>query len=151
MLSIPVNVKVVTTIQQDQEKETIEEESVGKLYGEEERYFLRYSMNEGQESEVQTTLKLEPNQLTIIRQGSVTMRHSFILGEVGRSWYTTPYGRMEMTTMTTQLEYDGKAGSQASHLLQSLLITYQLWLAGQEAGQFRIAIQVLSQPSSRLM
>ena len=97
----------VKSVQRDinGEDTTVELVSTG-MYGERNGvYYIRYeeSSTTGLDG-VKTTIKVHPDSIILLRTGSVSMRHQYVRGEERDTVYETPFGPIEMSLTTHELD-----------------------------------------------
>ena len=120
-----------------QEPEEIELTVHGKLYFRGGSVFISYeeSAMTGMEN-TRTTLKVEPGRVEIIRTGKNHSRLCFQEGLRHESPYRTPYGLLQLATVTHHLvTHMGQEGG-------TLEIRYQVELEGQLASENHLQIEV---------
>lgn len=120
-----------------QEPEEIELTVHGKLYFRGGSVFISYeeSAMTGMEN-TRTTLKVEPGRVEIIRTGKNHSRLCFQEGLRHESLYHTPYGLLQLATVTHHLvTHMGQEGG-------TLEIRYQVELEGQLASENHLQIEV---------
>lgn len=100
-----------------------------------ESYILRYEEGEAKQT-VQTTVKIQPSEVKLIRHGFQKMNHRFVPGKTTQSVYQTPFANMAMETETTELvwAWHGDAGS--------LTLSYRLTLGGQYVDDLTLQIRL---------
>ena len=120
-----------------QEPEEMELTVHGKLYFRGGSVFISYeeSAMTGMEN-TRTTLKVEPGRVGIIRTGKNHSRLCFQEGLRHESPYRTPYGLLQLATVTHHLvTHMGQEGG-------TLSIRYQVELEGQLASENHLQIEV---------
>ena len=120
-----------------QEPEEMELTVHGKLYFRGGSVFISYeeSAMTGMEN-TRTTLKVEPGRVEIIRTGKNHSRLCFQEGLRHESLYRTPYGLLQLATVTHHLvTHMGQEGG-------TLSIRYQVELEGQLASENHLQIEV---------
>ncbi len=120
-----------------QEPEEMELTVHGKLYFRGGSVFISYeeSAMTGMEN-TRTTLKVEPGRVEIIRTGKNHSRLCFQEGLRHESPYRTPYGLLQLATVTHHLvTHMGQEGG-------TLSIRYQVELEGQLASENHLQIEV---------
>ena len=120
-----------------QEPEEMELTVHGKLYFRGGSVFISYeeSAMTGMEN-TRTTLKVEPGRVEIIRTGKNHSRLCFQEGLRHESPYRTPYGLLQLATVTHHLvTHMGQEGG-------TLEIHYQVELEGQLASENHLQIEV---------
>lgn len=104
------NVKVsISGIHNNSEAETVEIVSVGELYEQEEQICVSYDEavdgDSGVDCEmIKSMLKIKPEQVEIIKKGSTQTHMIFIEDADTVSYYSTPFGELEVVIHTKRLE-----------------------------------------------
>ncbi|MDR6225417.1 DUF1934 domain-containing protein [Desmospora profundinema] len=89
-------------------EETIEQKLDGRLERKGETWILRYLENAGKQDQVRTTVKADPAEVAVIRQGMIAYRQTYRPGERTYSVIETPGGTSEMEVETIDyLREDG--------------------------------------------
>ena len=123
----------------DEEAETIELLTEGELYNKDKSQYILYK-----ESEVSgmkgttTTVKIEGDQVTIIRLGTTNSHLVFKKGERKYNRYETPYGDllMSISTKNVDVKYNEEQDPIAIHL------DYHLEIDGDRGSRNTLDIQV---------
>lgn len=135
---INVTIDAFTRIQDKDQQQEHHQQLEGQLYEKEDQTYLRYEEELEGLGQVQNTLKIEDQQVKVIRHGAVTMNHVYRLGETTQGLYHSPLGPLGMETKTTQLQYepilDGTSGA------GKFLLGYELRLNEEHAGSFTLEI-----------
>ncbi|WLR61699.1 DUF1934 domain-containing protein [Guptibacillus hwajinpoensis] len=99
----PIEITIDSRIQSGKEKESTNYSVQGNLVEKGEALYLRYeeSLEIGK---VSTTVKIDKEQVTVIRRGALSMRQQFAPGQVSESLYKTPFGSMPMQIRTERIE-----------------------------------------------
>ena len=120
-----------------QEPEEMELTVHGKLYFRGGSVFISYeeSAMTGMEN-TRTTLKVEPGRVEIIRTGKNHSRLCFQEGLRHESPYRTPYGLLQLATVTHSLM--ARMGQEGG----TLEIRYQVEMEGQLASENHLQIEV---------
>ena len=109
----------VKSIQRDADGHdtVIEMVSPGEYHEKNDTKYIMYNETElsGMEGS-HTTIKLKPRSIVLIRNGKVSMRHEYVLGETRQSVYETPFGELHMAFKTHELESDLEDGIGKIHL-----------------------------------
>lgn len=94
---MPQDVKITIASQQDDGQESIEvnKKSQGILYNKAGTFYLKYTEDLEDVTEVKTTLKIKEDNLTLIRRGNLNSIQHFIPGEKTSFDYKTPYGKFK--------------------------------------------------------
>jgi uncharacterized beta-barrel protein YwiB (DUF1934 family) len=112
----------------------------GELYPRDNCIFLRYQeLAEAGMGRTFTTIRIEPRQLRIVRQGDIKHEQTFREGFRHLGFIQTPHGRIEMETVTKAVEVrmDDLPGG-------TLFIgwSYELTVMGEAAGIYQVEIAV---------
>ncbi len=92
---MPQNVKIKIDSKQDDGQEILEvnKKNQGVLYNKAGTFYLKYTEDLEDVTEVKTTLKIKEDNLTLIRRGNLNSVQHFIRGEKTSFDYKTPYGK----------------------------------------------------------
>ena len=132
---LPVKITVNTTIQDGTEKETYELITFGYYVKKTKSVFLRYEefLEAGT---INTIVKISGQEGSILRSGAVKMRIPFELDKSLTGRYETPYGVMELDTVTSKVHHsfdeDLKKGE--------FDFLYRLNMQGSYAGTYHTTI-----------
>ncbi len=77
-----------------------------------------------------------PPRVTLIRRGTVVMRHLFLAGKETQGIYHHPYGAMNMLTLTRHIDFKRR-----SHFAR-LKWEYDLTLDGKDIGRYIMSIEI---------
>ncbi|AGB42366.1 hypothetical protein Halha_2492 [Halobacteroides halobius DSM 5150] len=91
-----VSIKITGKQKNGTEETEINNHTKGKFYNKQGTYYLRYQEEAKGLKGVNTTLKIEDNQVTLIRQGKVRTIQEFMPQTKTKFDYKTPYGRLEL-------------------------------------------------------
>lgn len=140
---IPVDIQICSTIRTEgeQEPEIIRQNVKGKFTEKGVEWVLRYMENEQTSDEVRTSVKSLPDQVKVVRQGSVSYRQTYQPGISTESIVYTPAGNTEMNVRT--LTYEREGTPEQGRITFSFLLfmggsqlgTYQLELVWKEANK----------------
>ncbi|SHH14655.1 DUF1934 domain-containing protein [Desulforamulus hydrothermalis] len=121
----------------DSPPETIEVVSPGTYYCKNNTYYIIYRETAltGMD-DTTTTIKSDGRTVTVIRNGSVSMRQVFEPGQSHRSVYQTGFSSMETVICPWQIEVD------LTEHGGSIKLEYELVLAGVPAGTNSLEITV---------
>jgi len=107
-MSVEVDIKLKTRIvHANGEEEILSNQLRGTLYEKGDEFFLRYQEYMGQDLGITWTTirwnrKTESN-VTILRQGDIKMKQVFDKNKVNLAQYHSPYGILDMKTITHEL------------------------------------------------
>lgn len=128
---IPVDIHLVTyTMQEGAREQTADDHIRGGLTYKGDTCYVRYAETIEDTGLVRNTVKIGPEEATIIRNGAVSMHQRFRLQRCTEGEYGTSFGNLHMETTTKQLAYDYDDAGR----LRGLHITYQLTLQGNDVG-----------------
>jgi len=102
--------KVIVTVvgrQKDAagEENTIKMVAAGKHYYRNGQNYVLYEDHElSGATETSTLLKIAEDSLTLLRRGAVTQEQYFAKGKESRSAYSTPYGELELSIRTQDID-----------------------------------------------
>lgn len=99
-----------------------------------------FAFKENSEEDVSTVLKVNAQEITLLRQGSVQMKQVFHKGQSHTTRYVTPYLAyiMEIHTNKLKIQENGNGPTQ-------IQIGYQLWLNEQYAGEIQLQYDIAYQ------
>lgn len=96
-----------------------------------------FTYKENAEEDVNTVLKVNGSEITLLRQGSIQMKQLFQKGQSHTSRYVTPYLAYAMEVHTNQLKIRTEANGPTQ-----IYIGYQLWLNEQYAGEIMLQYDI---------
>lgn len=132
---IPVKIKVHTSIQNGEEKETFELITFGRYYQKNSSSYLLYEEN-SEEGQLKTTIKLTDHEMLLMRTGSIKMRMLLEAQKSHHGSYTTPFGELKIVTETKELR--NKWDEQTNK--GSIEVLYDLIIQGSTAGTYQLQI-----------
>ncbi len=128
----------------DQEPALVELRTEGTLERTGDGYTLVYQESEltGLEG-TQTTFQIQPDSVTLVREGQVNSHFLFQDGQRYQTLYHTPYGALEMSVSTQRLRVrmEGDAGE--------LEVVYTIEMNHIMTGKHRLNIQIQPAPVSQ--
>ncbi|WP_442602136.1 DUF1934 domain-containing protein [Paenibacillus sp. KN14-4R] len=109
----------------------------GDLYLKNGHIYIRYEEIQEELGRTTTLLKFSDNQFRIIRQGETGSEQTFLPGEWTEGWYHTAQGRLDMRirTHSLQMRLDENGLGDAKW-------NYDLYVAGDHAGRFKIKLSI---------
>ena len=116
--------------------ETTVQKARGDLYRKGDHTYIRYEEEPNELGRTVTLIKLEDNQIRIVRQGDVQAEQTFLPGEKRIGFYQTPQGRLELEIETHELT------SEAVHGIGITRWSYDLYASGTHAGTYRIKLLI---------
>lgn len=135
---IEVSLQLCSLIRQGTELQRQEQELLGELYDKNGTSYIRYREQQEEGAPLQNTFIIKEDEITLIKEGTVRMKHSFQLGKVTKGRYDTPLASFEMGTKTTLLSYQYDYEKEQG----SLQLNYDLWLNQGEAGSFELSMNL---------
>jgi len=101
-----VSVKGLQFIETEEaEVEAIELVTVGNYYSRENQKYVKYEESfEGTEGTAQNLVKIKPNVLEVCKKGVIDVHMVFEKEKKNISYYTTPFGTIQMGIATTKLD-----------------------------------------------
>ncbi|MDW7675478.1 MAG: DUF1934 domain-containing protein [Bacillota bacterium] len=89
------------------EQDTIEFITEGSFFVKEQGYYIVYneSILSGMEGTT-TSLKIEPQKVTLNRMGTSELKQTFEEGVFNSGFYITPYGTMQLAVIPSKVEVD---------------------------------------------
>lgn len=137
LAGLPVHVHFVTEIREGARKETVAFEANGQYYVKGQGTYVTFQ-EPNEQGEVKTIIKIQDEQVLIMRSGAVSMRQTHVKGEWKTGTYTSELGTFALQTKTDNVLFkwsDEKKKGQ-------LFLTYALLLSEQEAGRYTITINL---------
>jgi uncharacterized beta-barrel protein YwiB (DUF1934 family) len=119
------------------ESETIELITEGTLFIKPKSYYIIY--NESAISGLEgttTSLKIEPNRVTLNRMGTAELKQTFEEGVMNEGCYVTPYGTMIIGVIPSKVEVD------LTDLGGSINLEYELQVGRQKISDNLLSITV---------
>lgn len=122
------------------EQDSIELITEGRFFIRDQHYYILYNETHlsGMEGTT-TTLKVEPQRVTLNRMGTAEQKTTFETGILNAGFYVTPYGTMRISVLPSKVEVD------LTERGGSINLEYELQL-GQEKvsdNQLQITVQHL--------
>ncbi|MED2127722.1 DUF1934 domain-containing protein [Bacillus thuringiensis] len=144
LAGLPVHVHFVTEIREGARKETVAFEANGQYYVKGQGTYVTFQ-EPNEQGEVKTIIKIQDEQVLIMRSGAISMRsgaismrQTHVKGEWTTGTYTSELGTFALQTKTDNVLFkwsDEKKKGQ-------LFLTYALLLSEQEAGRYTITINL---------
>ncbi|MFE5322570.1 DUF1934 domain-containing protein [Paenibacillus sp. NPDC056579] len=120
----------------------IRQNAAGDLYRKGDHYYVRYDEADPEMKGTVTTIKLEQDRIRLVRSGTVRSELVFATGRECSGSYETPQGVLQLQTMTRSI---------TSELIDGLGIvdwTYDLLVAGEKTGEFRLRLTIAELPAA---
>ncbi|MDQ0232184.1 DUF1934 domain-containing protein [Metabacillus malikii] len=104
--STPIQIHVLSEIrnEKDRDNEKIEVTTVGECILKGSTKYIRYE-EEHELGSVKTTVKIAADEVVVMRTGAVSMKQRFIEGAVTTTDYTTPFGKLQLETITNAVSH----------------------------------------------
>ncbi|WP_216830097.1 DUF1934 domain-containing protein [Alkalihalobacterium elongatum] len=134
----PITVQMETTIRQGGEKERLSLNGKGNIYVKKGYTYLLFKEVHNDKVNVQTTVKIGENEVTIIRQGDLSMRQTYTVGEKTEGIYRSPFGYWQTTAKTHVCHYNWPANKTKG----KLQLKYDYFLQGEPSGTFDVTITI---------
>jgi uncharacterized beta-barrel protein YwiB (DUF1934 family) len=112
------------------------QEANGDLYLKGDHAYIRYEEAAAELGRTITLIRLEHTQLKIIRQGDIASEQTFVPGEKRIGFYQTAQGKLELEVHTHKWSADLRSG------LGSMSWSYDLYMAGEHAGLYRLKLSI---------
>lgn len=127
------------------EADEIEIITVGKYVEKNNKIYITYMDSTiDEEKETKTTVKIQENQVSILRFGGVNTHMVFEKNKTHITYYETPYGVFEMNTFTKKINIDKKDDC------MEINVEYNLSINHSSVGLNTFTISVKDSKSSRL-
>ncbi|MDG5787371.1 DUF1934 domain-containing protein [Evansella sp. AB-P1] len=135
----PIQIKMKTTIRDGSQKDTTELNAKGHIFHKGSAMFLRFQepLQEGQNKTTMQTMKIQKNELIVLRKGAVTMNQRFVSGISTEGTYQSPFGIMTMETKTKEIVFNWDNEKHQG----SLKLRYSLRLQGSKAGNYEMQVK----------
>ncbi|WP_374721585.1 DUF1934 domain-containing protein [Peribacillus tepidiphilus] len=131
-----VKVHLKTTITTGEDTETYEFLTFGTSQLKGNTLYLQYEEVQEDHQKVQTTVKWTDEEAFIMRSGAIKMRQRFIRDAHTIGVYESPYGALNMKTLTKKMEY-----SWNNHTKEGkIILIYELAIQGNEIGRYEMTI-----------
>lgn len=135
---IDVLLHIYSLTTNNNEKQEHKQQIEARVYQKANALYIRYAEKVEDVEPVSTVVKVEDEQVTIIRQGAIKMNHVYRLGETTTSIYYTPHGSLEMEVQTTKLNFRPMIDSNQGQLS----LEYALSLQHEFVGHFTLEIRM---------
>lgn len=136
---IPVVIDLTSkAVGEDGNAETTTNRVDGILIQKENTLYIRYAEEIEDTGRIRNVVKIAENDVTIIRNGAVSMHQRFQEGETTKGDYGTYFGTLHMETATKRLSSEWKRQEGYGELD----LTYQLMLQGRDVGEVTLALKI---------
>lgn len=127
----------ISSIQGEKEEDSIQVVTPGTFYLKDDSYYAVYEETEisGMQGTT-TTLKIKPQELILLREGTTNANMHFVHGVNNLSMYDTPYGTLEMEVITKKINVDvnEKGGN--------IAVKYDMNISGQKVPATSLDINI---------
>jgi uncharacterized beta-barrel protein YwiB (DUF1934 family) len=120
--------------------EKIENWYNGTLHVKENTTYIQYNDTELEQEEVKTVIKVEGQEVTILKFGNVKSTQKFAKGKQYKSNYETPYGVLPLEVETKDMVIDFVSKDDGY-----IQIDYVLDIGGERLGTRKVDIRVVPQ------
>ncbi|MFD2614556.1 DUF1934 domain-containing protein [Paenibacillus gansuensis] len=129
---MPAKSAIMLTVESRHSGETYVQKVEGTLYRKENAVYLRYAETDEAMGNTMTTVRIDPQELKIIRHGEVESDQTFAVGRRLPGNYRTPFVSMQLETHTQLIHADvtGATGT--------LQWNYDLYFDGDFSGDYKI-------------
>lgn len=128
---------VLLTVINDSGEERIRLSYRADRYTKGANQYFRYKEQEDMGDTI-TLLKIGPDEIRIVRQGDMESEQAFAVGEIRAGYYRTAQGLLSITTRTSRISVQLTEG------LGTVEWDYELQLAGEPAGDYRLYLEIRS-------
>lgn len=135
---ITVLIDMETNVGSGSDQETTRNRVRGNLLSKGESIYLKYEEQAEDEEHVRNVVKLSDNEVTIIRNGPVSMHQRFREGITTEGHYGTPFGTMLMETATEQVDYEWHPHKGTGRIV----LAYLLKLQGNDLGRVTLTFTI---------
>lgn len=134
----PVNIELYTTITDEDMEETNKVTSSGELISNKGIDMVTYDEHLEEEGIVKNTITIQPNKVSVKRNGIVKMNQLFREGEKSENIYQHPHGRIHMETYTHLIDYDPVTNEKPGRLTMK----YHVSLNGQDPRHHQLILRL---------
>lgn len=132
---IPINIKLETSIVQNEHQQNFIYESVGQAVQVGNNWYIRYEEKTENGEQFQVMVKFcQDGSIHLTRQGSFRTKLRFVPGELTETTYQTPYGTMLLVTRTKQLQLEFSE----TPLRGQLKLAYELSTGEELVGNYQL-------------
>jgi uncharacterized beta-barrel protein YwiB (DUF1934 family) len=112
------------------EGQRIEQDLQASLYVKGTHLYYRYNETDANMGHTMTTLKVEPDQIRIIRHGDIQSEQTFALHNNRAGFYQTAQGKLELSTFTHTLALN------LINQVGTITWSYDLHVSGELSGTY---------------
>jgi len=136
-LGIPVSIDFETLIKDSHGREKISFQANGLYYKKDDTTYLLFDENH-EDRKVKATMKISKGEVTIIRNGGVTMRHLYRLNQTTDGTFSNELGLFQTKAYTKKLQFLVSEGP----LKGMLQLGYKLFVGDENAGSYNITVSI---------
>jgi uncharacterized beta-barrel protein YwiB (DUF1934 family) len=114
----------------------IEQTFKAELYVKGSNGYYRYKETDGNMGRTITTLKVEPQQIRIIRHGDIQSDQTFALQSHKTFFYQTPQGKLELSTFTHEINVS------LTDQVGKISWSYDLFASNELSGTYSITVDI---------
>jgi uncharacterized beta-barrel protein YwiB (DUF1934 family) len=118
------------------EGQQVEQSFKAELYVKGTHIYYRYNETDEGMGRTITTLKIESQQIRIIRHGETQSEQTFILHTHKAGFYQTPQGKLELATFTHELVVD------LTDQMGRIAWSYDLFVSGELSGTYYLTVLI---------
>ncbi|MFA9559911.1 DUF1934 domain-containing protein [Evansella sp. AB-rgal1] len=143
---LPVSIHMKTTIRDGSQRETNTITADGQFYEKGDTTFIRFqeppletnTADNSDEPITMQTLKIQKDEMTVLRKGAISMSQRFLPGVTTEGVYQSSFGHMPMTTKTKEVTFQWNKIKREG----SLVLRYSLHLQGAKAGEYDMRVTI---------
>jgi uncharacterized beta-barrel protein YwiB (DUF1934 family) len=136
-LGIPVSIDFETLIKDPSGREKISFQANGLYYKKDDLTYLLFDENH-EDRKVKATMKIGKGEVTIIRNGGVTMRHLYKVNQTTEGTFSNELGVFQTKAYTKKLQFLVSEGP-VKGVLQ---LGYKLFVGDESAGSYNITVSI---------
>ncbi|MNI10680.1 putative beta-barrel protein YwiB [compost metagenome] len=127
-----VSIRIESRIDGQESAHTAE----GDLYLKGKHAYIRYEESGAELGKTTTLIRLDPDEVKIIRQGDIQSEQIFVPGEQRIGFYHTAQAKLELVVHTHDWNFELNNG------LGHVSWSYDLYMAGDHAGLYRLKLLI---------
>lgn len=134
---LAIHVDVKTEIKDQDDLQVIHISSTGRLYKKNDSLFVQFKEESKEQGVINQVIKVDTNNaVTVLRQGAVSMKQTFVVNEMTEGVYRSQFGTMLMETMTKECRVE----LCEKDYYGTITLNYQLHMQKQFAGNYTVTI-----------
>jgi uncharacterized beta-barrel protein YwiB (DUF1934 family) len=138
---IPVSIEFQTVIKDNNGSETVKFDADGLYYKKDDFTYLLFE-EKHEDRNVKATMKIGQGEVTIIRNGGVTMRHVYRTNETTEGSFSNELGTWATKAYTKKIQF---LVTEAP-LKGILQLGYKLFVGNESAGSYTITVNIKEEP-----